>query len=462
MAKMIQSRKLIRDAARRWLALLSLIVLLGGWLTRLAYADATVTPDRIEETLQPGQCVDKTIDVGIGAAPIPKLDVALVIDVTGSMNDEIDEVTQSVEDIADDIRTLVPDTEFALATLSDYPDYGGGDEDDYPWRVDQWFTQDVRRLRNALQSIELQYGGDNPESYLRALYEAQSLDWREGARRVVILFGDSAPHNPDPGRDKEIGTSDDLTQDHIIGELNEDQITVLSVYSSSDTGDFYSTIAEETKGNAYRLNRTAEIPSEVQRLVEETVASIQVLTIEPASLGSEWLQWEPSVYRDVAPLAKREFEVRLCAPDDAKGGDYFFDMEVSGDGALLGSVPVAIHVIEPTLTPSPTPTCTPTPTPIPTPTPTPTPTPWWSLWQPGGTGAWMLPWWLWIIPLLFLLLLLLYFLWWTRRPTTSSPVSAPGQREGHTQSKSKKPKKRTPSQGQSITHGRPPKPPKRD
>jgi len=405
-----------------------LLSLLGGSLAGVAQAQATVTPNRIEITLGPGACADETVTVTLGETPIPQLDVALVIDVTGSMSDVIGEVTHSAGQIVADVRALVPDAAFALATLADYPagdgllslftDYGG--PGDYPWRVDQDFTQDETRVQAALDNIVLMDGGDEAESYLRALYETQFLSWREGSRRIVVLFGDSYPHDPDPGRDESEGSADDLTLDEVTKELTAADITVLGVYTNEGVRSFYETVADQTGGQAFHMNRVEDVPQVIEQLIEATVTLIRTLTLEPTSPGDTWLRWEPDAHHDVASLEMRDFALALCVPEGTAGRDYTFDLTVTGDGAIVGRIPVLVHVPEPTPIPTSIPTSTPTPTPTSTPTPAPVaPPP-----LPGGF-CW---WWL-LIPVLLLPLLTALW-WWSRRSAPAGPPVKPGSRPG--------------------------------
>lgn len=408
------------------------IFLLFSSLMGTAQAQATINPERIEVSLEPGACAEETVTITMGETPFPSLDVALVIDVTGSMSYVIDEVTRSSGRIAADIRALVPDSTFALVTLADYP--GEGDAGDYPWRLDQDFTHETNRLQTALDNIELQDGGDEPESYLRALYETQFLNWREGSRRVVILFGDSYPHDPDPGRDEIQGTGDDLTQEETVDQLAAADITVLTVYATPFRPDFYEAVAGRTGGQAFYLGRVEEIPQAVQQMIEATVTRIRTLTLEPSDPGDTWVEWEPGAHHDVAPLDARDFALTLCVPAGTAGGDYAFDLTAIGDGAAVGRIPVLVHV------PEPTPTSTPTRTPTPVP--------------PPVSPAPRFPWWWLIVPVL--LVLLLAGLWWwrgrrdvpTRRATRPSSRQTPQSPGRPMQKPTRRPR------GADVTHDR--------
>lgn len=394
----------------------------------IACAQATVTPDRIEVVLKPGACTDRTVAITLSESPIPQLDVALVIDVTGSMSDVIGEVTRSAGKIVANTRSLVPDAAFALATLADYPGGGGllsiftgyGGPDDYPWQIEQDFTQDEAKIQTALNQIALKDGGDAPESYLRALYETQFLSWREGSRRIVLLFGDSTPHDPDPGRDSTENTADDLTLEGVVSELVKNNITVLGIYTNEEVRSFYETVAVRSGGQSFHLSRTEMVPQVIQQLLEATVARIHTLTLRPSPAGAAWMQWQPIAYYEVPAPADREFALRLCVPEDTPEGNYDFDLTVTGDGATLGRIPVLIHVIEGAVSPTDE----------------------------------RFPWWVVIIPLLLLPLIALMWYWIKRRPAPAGTYTRPAPRPGGVPS-SQPPHKPTPRPGGAdITHGR--------
>ena len=413
-----------------------------------AQSPPNVTPNSIEVTLDPGNCSDETVTVALGEAPTPLLDVVLMIDVTGSMDAVINSVTRSAEQVVTDIRSLVPDTSFALVTLADYPQYGGNSTD-YPYRLDQDFTQDSNVLQTALNNITLTDGGDNPESYLRALYESQHINWRTGSRRIVILFGDSYPHDPDPGPDEIEGTDDDIDFNDLLSDLSSANITVLGIYTEDSVENFYQTLAVQTGGQAFHLNDVEHVAQVIQNLMKNTLSNIHTLTLHPTTPGSGWVQWEPTTHSDVPPGETREFDVTLCVPQDTAGGDYNLDITVTGDGATMGDIPVIIHVPGSTSA---------TATPLPAAPPRSS-----GGSGRGGGGVSTLPpspaatlsfqWWWLLIPIAALILLAL--LWWllSRRPArgvvsrpTSRDYSAPGP------AMRKTPRRRPPSD---ITYSQP-------
>ena len=117
------------------------------------------------------------------------LDVLFLIDTTGSMSDEIEQVKDTLLSVTQKLRSL--DREFDLrygAVL--YRDV----TDDYVTKAHA-FTSDIQAFDDALQGIQATGGGDTPESLNQGLAEAVGrMDWRAGAAKVMFLIADAPPH----------------------------------------------------------------------------------------------------------------------------------------------------------------------------------------------------------------------------------------------------------------------------
>lgn len=121
-----------------------------------------------------------------------QLDLALVLDTTGSMGDELEYLKTELDDIVARLRETFPnvDQHFALIV---YRDQG----DQYVSRRFD-FTGSLDELRRDLAQQRAAGGGDGPEAVHVALQQAATLDWRPGnVARVAFLVGDAPPHDAD-------------------------------------------------------------------------------------------------------------------------------------------------------------------------------------------------------------------------------------------------------------------------
>lgn len=124
-----------------------------------------------------------------------QLDLALVVDTTGSMGDELEYLKTEIDSIAASVKHMFPDIDQRFALIT-YRDNG----DQYVCRSFD-FTSSLSEFRRNLNAQTAQGGGDFPEAMDVALQSAEQLTWREGnTARVMFLVGDAPPHLQDAGR----------------------------------------------------------------------------------------------------------------------------------------------------------------------------------------------------------------------------------------------------------------------
>lgn len=132
-------------------------------------------------------------DFAIGHEPstMPQqLDLALAIDTTGSMGDELEYLKLEISNIAARVERLFPgiDQRFALIL---YRDSG----DRYVTRSFD-FTDSLTNFQQELNDQHASGGGDYPEAMHAALEQAGELSWRSrNTARVMFLVSDAPPHN---------------------------------------------------------------------------------------------------------------------------------------------------------------------------------------------------------------------------------------------------------------------------
>ncbi len=118
----------------------------------------------------------------------PVIDIAFILDTTGSMGEEIDAVKDTIRQVAAGIDGLGVDVRIAMV---EYRDRG----DSYVTRVHP-FTGDLQRFAAAVAAIDADGGGDLPESVNAGLHDGVArLAWSPtSAARLAFLIGDAPPH----------------------------------------------------------------------------------------------------------------------------------------------------------------------------------------------------------------------------------------------------------------------------
>jgi hypothetical protein len=132
---------------------------------------------------------DVVLEVPATSPPM-RLDVHFLIDATGSMSDEIQQLKQNMITVAQRIRDLPgsPDVRFSMTVYRDRGDLFVSRTLD--------FTPDVEAFVAELALIEASGGGDYPESLNEGLHNAIHLpEWRgEETVSLIFLIADAPPH----------------------------------------------------------------------------------------------------------------------------------------------------------------------------------------------------------------------------------------------------------------------------
>lgn len=171
-------------------------VFLGGFDAPDASGDFTVVASTGDGALEAtgqfdfnSEAWELTIADAVRTAPA-QLDLAFVVDATGSMGDELEYLKAEIDSIAAGVADLFPevDQRFALIVYRD-------DGDIYVTRTFD-FTGTLAEFQSNLGAQRADGGGDYPEAMHLALEAADGLTWREpGTARVLFLVADAPPHN---------------------------------------------------------------------------------------------------------------------------------------------------------------------------------------------------------------------------------------------------------------------------
>ncbi len=215
----------------------------------------------------PLPCIELHPDAGPILLPLDtevvvgRADVLMLIDVTGSMREEISQIRATLRDrIVPGIRAAIPDSRLGVATFADFPFGECGGTDDVPFAQVLPIEGDVARVQAAVDSVATTSGGDPPESQVEGLYQAATGEglgsiippsfgcpgggfgypcFRTDALPVILLFTDAAFHNG-PGGTNAYAASCRADGAHTYAEavdvLNSRGIRVMGLFSGARTG----------------------------------------------------------------------------------------------------------------------------------------------------------------------------------------------------------------------------------
>lgn len=158
------------------------------------------------------------------AAPV--VDIAFVLDTTGSMGNEISGVLNGIRNFANELSNARINYRLGLITF--------GDE----IRLEKDFTDSVEEFRGWVSTLRAYAGGDIPEISLDAIAASAGLSYRPHAQKIVIHITDAPYHFRGDGT-----PFSELVAQDVITLVNNKGLTLISV-STKD----YEEIVEKTNG----------------------------------------------------------------------------------------------------------------------------------------------------------------------------------------------------------------------
>lgn len=129
------------------------------------------------------------------------VDIAFIIDQTGSMTQEVSEVKANIIEFTQRLAARGVDYRLALLTFSD--------------RIERYkdFTEDVKTFISWIDGVKIGGGMDDNENALEGLFEATSFKFRQSAQRIFILITDAMFHQKgDKGYGKTDFTTESMTE----------------------------------------------------------------------------------------------------------------------------------------------------------------------------------------------------------------------------------------------------------
>ncbi len=194
------------------------------------------------------------------AAAKPTVEVAFVLDTTGSMGGLLEGAKRKIWSIATAIVDSNPDADIRMGLVA-YRDIG----DDYVTRTFD-LTTDIQDLYANLLEMKARGGGDWPESVNEALDVAvNKLRWTlsSDTRRIVFLVGDAPPH---------MNYAQDTKYPTTLAVAKQKDIIVNAVLAGNARGCGATSPSTATAAS-FRSRRTAARSSSSRRPMTRTSSS---------------------------------------------------------------------------------------------------------------------------------------------------------------------------------------------
>lgn len=271
------------------------------------------------------------VTAGLSAAVAkPSVEVAFVLDTTGSMGGLIEGAKRKIWSIATAIVDSNPDADIRMGLVA-YRDIG----DDYVTKkID--LTTDIQDLYAHLLELKARGGGDWPESVNEALDVAvNKLQWTMGGdtRRIVFLVGDAPPH---------MDYAQDTKYPKTLAVAKQKDIIVNAVLAGNaiDTERVWRDIAQNGNG------RFIPIPQDGGQVVVIETPFDQDIIILQREINGTVIPYGPRALQKRTEDKRRQLsEVAAAAPSQASDMASFINKRakatseaVTGEGDLVSDV----------------------------------------------------------------------------------------------------------------------------
>jgi Ca-activated chloride channel family protein len=202
---------------------------------------------------------------------IPKVDILFVLDVTASMNEEINGVKEGIQQFSQELSSQKLDAKIGLIAFGDrlY-----GEESQILSFPDGVFTADPTLFRQKVAEIQQVGGGDEPESSLDALNLAANQPFRADSTKVILLITDAPPRVPDLTM-KSLDEVNQSLKTHNINQLH-------LVIQPSDQA-IYRQLQANNPGEVFLLGETASGRqgfAKILPLLGETIAQTTLQSLQ--------------------------------------------------------------------------------------------------------------------------------------------------------------------------------------
>jgi Ca-activated chloride channel family protein len=171
----------------------------------------------------------------------PKVDLIFVLDITGSMQGEINGVRNGIEGFAKELDKAGLDMQIGLVA---YRDVRAGEATRVLKFPSSVFTKNAKDFSRELKTLTANGGGDAPESSFDGLATASQQPFRQGASKILLLITDAPPRIPDT----EMKSVDD-----VVKMLSKQGIDQLHLVVDPRDRSIYEKLQVNAKGKYFSL-----------------------------------------------------------------------------------------------------------------------------------------------------------------------------------------------------------------
>jgi hypothetical protein len=177
---------------------------------------------------------------------INALDLAFILDTTGSMHSLLHQAQQHMVSLLEELKSGVS-LRVGFVEYRDHPP-----QDKMLTRV-HTFESDPKAIQKTIDCFKAHGGGDGPEAVFDGIVAAvNELQWRHTAHRLAVLIGDAPPHGVGASGDAfRNGCPCGQTTDSVTALLEESRTALYSIGLTHLVDPHFEHLASSTGGQYF-------------------------------------------------------------------------------------------------------------------------------------------------------------------------------------------------------------------
>lgn len=195
---------------------------------------------------------------------MPDLDLVFVMDVTGSMDDEIRDVQSNLLGLVRVLTRLAPSLSVGFVAFKDR----GDDFLVRSFPLTAMRGGNLSRIQAFVQRLEASGGGDIPEPVAYALEQGIAMAWRPEAEGRIVVIGDAPSHRPDWG--SAFGQAASFSATSPEAKLSR-RISAIFTGRRAEGREFFERLADAGRGD-FVQHRGQMMESVLLSVLDDTVS----------------------------------------------------------------------------------------------------------------------------------------------------------------------------------------------
>jgi hypothetical protein len=207
---------------------------------------------------------------------LTQVDLAFVVDTTGSMGSFIDAARQHMIALLRSLTSGVETQPALRLAVVEYRDHPPQDHTFVARPHD--FQADLARCQKVINNLQPNGGGDAPEAVYDGLEVAcEQLHWRRHSCRLAVLVGDSPPHGTGiHGDGFRNGCPCGLTHERVTAKLEEKGITLYALGLTAAVRNSFTSLAAWTGGEYFEAAQAQKAIDALQDLLRLEFAGLDL------------------------------------------------------------------------------------------------------------------------------------------------------------------------------------------